>query len=82
MDYGLWTKNSCSTYNKWDGVARSKIQVLKFCLAVFLDIQINHCLVTTIRSNTLPSNNRNHVLPNVMVTFNIARVSSFLKLLP
>jgi hypothetical protein len=30
MDYGLWTKNSCSTYNKWDGVARSKIQVLKF----------------------------------------------------
>jgi hypothetical protein len=25
MDYGLWTKNCCSTYNKWDGVLPSKI---------------------------------------------------------
>jgi hypothetical protein len=30
MDYGLWTDNSRGTYNKWDGVARSTIQVLKF----------------------------------------------------
>lgn len=29
MDYGLWTENSRGTYNKWDGVARSTIQVLK-----------------------------------------------------
>ncbi|VAH72797.1 unnamed protein product [Triticum turgidum subsp. durum] len=30
MDYGLWTDNCRGTYNKWDGVARSTIQVLKF----------------------------------------------------
>lgn len=27
MDYGLWTENSRSTYNKWDGVARCTTQV-------------------------------------------------------
>ncbi|CAN6477064.1 unnamed protein product [Victoria cruziana] len=27
MDYGEWTENSRGTYNKWDGVARSTIQV-------------------------------------------------------
>ncbi|XP_074591884.1 monocopper oxidase-like protein SKU5 [Curcuma longa] len=27
MDYGTWTENSRGTYNKWDGVARSTIQV-------------------------------------------------------
>ncbi|OVA18870.1 Multicopper oxidase [Macleaya cordata] len=27
MDYGDWTENSRGTYNKWDGVARSTIQV-------------------------------------------------------
>ncbi|KAF6144291.1 hypothetical protein GIB67_024518 [Kingdonia uniflora] len=27
MDYGLWTENSKSTYNKWDGVARCTTQV-------------------------------------------------------
>lgn len=39
MDYGLWTENSRGTYNKWDGVARSTIQVLKL---VFIDVQVNH----------------------------------------
>jgi hypothetical protein len=39
MDYGLWTENSRGTYNKWDGVARSTIQVLKL---VFMDFQVNH----------------------------------------
>lgn len=28
MDYGEWTENSRGTYNKWDGVARSTVQVL------------------------------------------------------
>lgn len=28
MDYGEWTENSRGTYNKWDGIARSTIQVL------------------------------------------------------
>lgn len=27
MDYGVWTENSRSIYNKWDGVARSTTQV-------------------------------------------------------
>ncbi|CAN7009040.1 hypothetical protein HID58_010616 [Brassica napus] len=27
MDYGEWTENSRGTYNKWDGIARSTIQV-------------------------------------------------------
>ncbi|KAK2965822.1 hypothetical protein RJ640_025331, partial [Escallonia rubra] len=27
MDYGVWTDNSRGTYNKWDGVARSTVQV-------------------------------------------------------
>ncbi|KAI3986439.1 hypothetical protein MKX01_037721 [Papaver californicum] len=27
MDYGNWTENSRGSYNKWDGVARSTIQV-------------------------------------------------------
>lgn len=32
MDYGLWTENSRSTYNKWDGVARCTTQVKVVCL--------------------------------------------------
>lgn len=28
MDYGVWTENSRSIYNKWDGVARSTTQVI------------------------------------------------------
>lgn len=28
MDFGVWTENSRSTYNKWDGVARCTTQVL------------------------------------------------------
>jgi hypothetical protein len=31
MDFGVWTENSRSTYNKWDGVARSTTQVLLSC---------------------------------------------------
>lgn len=27
MDFGIWTENSRGIYNKWDGVARSTIQV-------------------------------------------------------
>ncbi|XP_066393045.1 monocopper oxidase-like protein SKU5 [Miscanthus floridulus] len=40
MDYGLWTENSRGTYNKWDGVARSTIQVFPgawTAILVFLD---------------------------------------------
>ncbi|VAH72796.1 unnamed protein product [Triticum turgidum subsp. durum] len=40
MDYGLWTDNCRGTYNKWDGVARSTIQVFPgawTAVLVFLD---------------------------------------------
>ncbi|XP_051134582.1 monocopper oxidase-like protein SKU5 isoform X2 [Andrographis paniculata] len=40
MDYGVWTENSRSTYNKWDGVARSTTQVFPgawSAILVFLD---------------------------------------------
>ncbi|CAM0905911.1 unnamed protein product [Alopecurus aequalis] len=40
MDYGYWTENSRGTYNKWDGVARSTIQVFPgawSAVLVFLD---------------------------------------------
>ncbi|KAL3358821.1 hypothetical protein AABB24_015753 [Solanum stoloniferum] len=40
MDYGLWTENSRSTYNKWDGVARCTTQVFPgawTAILVFLD---------------------------------------------
>ncbi|CAH9093980.1 unnamed protein product [Cuscuta europaea] len=40
MDYGLWSENSRSTYNKWDGVARCTTQVFPgawTAVLVFLD---------------------------------------------
>ncbi|XP_060203022.1 monocopper oxidase-like protein SKU5 isoform X1 [Lycium barbarum] len=40
MDYGEWTENSRSTYNKWDGVARCNTQVFPgawTAILVFLD---------------------------------------------
>lgn len=40
MDYGVWTENSRSTYNKWDGVARSTTQVFPgawTAILVYLD---------------------------------------------
>ncbi|GMP90192.1 hypothetical protein CsSME_00041433 [Camellia sinensis var. sinensis] len=40
MDYGVWTGNSRSTYNKWDGVARSTTQVFPgawTAILVYLD---------------------------------------------
>lgn len=40
MDFGIWTENSRSTYNKWDGVARSTTQVFPgawTAILVYLD---------------------------------------------
>lgn len=40
MDFGVWTENSRSAYNKWDGVARSTTQVFPgawTAILVFLD---------------------------------------------
>ncbi|KAI7738406.1 hypothetical protein M8C21_021536, partial [Ambrosia artemisiifolia] len=40
MDYGSWTENSRSVYNKWDGVARSTTQVFPgawTAILVYLD---------------------------------------------
>ena len=50
MDYGLWTENSRGTYNKWDGVARSTIQVLKL---LFADFQVNHHSIVVCSINLL-----------------------------
>lgn len=41
MDFGVWTENSRSTYNKWDGVARSTTQVIVvFHLSFFVFITL------------------------------------------
>ncbi|XP_020082109.1 monocopper oxidase-like protein SKU5 isoform X3 [Ananas comosus] len=40
MDFGTWTENSRGTYNKWDGVARSTVQVFPgawTAILVYLD---------------------------------------------
>ncbi|XP_028765398.1 monocopper oxidase-like protein SKU5 [Neltuma alba] len=40
MDFGIWSENSRSTYNKWDGVARSTTQVFPgawTAILVYLD---------------------------------------------
>ncbi|KAI3667885.1 hypothetical protein L6452_42955 [Arctium lappa] len=40
MDYGVWTENSRTVYNKWDGVARSTTQVFPgawTAILVYLD---------------------------------------------
>ncbi|XP_054780114.1 monocopper oxidase-like protein SKU5 [Prosopis cineraria] len=40
MDFGIWTENSRSTYNKWDGVARCTTQVFPgawTAILVYLD---------------------------------------------
>lgn len=41
MDYGLWTENSRGTYNKWDGVARSTIQV---SLDVLVNVKLDYLM--------------------------------------
>lgn len=58
MDYGEWTENSRGTYNKWDGIARSTIQV---CYEqIFMLHHLN------------PLNSFGHLLAFVIIAFMLA----------
>ncbi|XP_023550916.1 monocopper oxidase-like protein SKU5 [Cucurbita pepo subsp. pepo] len=54
MDYGEWTENSRGTYNKWDGIARSTIQVYPGAWTAIL-ISLDNVGVWNIRTENLDS---------------------------
>ncbi|XP_019195962.1 PREDICTED: monocopper oxidase-like protein SKU5 [Ipomoea nil] len=54
MDYGEWTENSRGTYNKWDGIARSTIQVYPGAWTAIL-ISLDNVGVWNLRTENLDS---------------------------
>ncbi|KAB2632536.1 monocopper oxidase-like protein SKU5 [Pyrus ussuriensis x Pyrus communis] len=54
MDYGEWTENSRGTYNKWDGIARSTIQVYPGAWSAIL-ISLDNVGIWNIRTENLDS---------------------------
>ncbi|XP_020573222.1 monocopper oxidase-like protein SKU5 [Phalaenopsis equestris] len=54
MDYGEWTENSRGTYNKWDGVARSTIQVYPGAWTAIL-VSLDNVGTWNLRSEDLDS---------------------------
>ncbi|KAK4751048.1 hypothetical protein SAY87_004530 [Trapa incisa] len=54
MDFGLWTENSRGTYNKWDGVARSTVQVFPGAWAAIL-ISLDNAGIWNLRAENLDS---------------------------
>ncbi|XP_042512307.1 monocopper oxidase-like protein SKU5 [Macadamia integrifolia] len=54
MDYGEWTENSRGTYNKWDGIARSTIQVFPGAWTVIL-VSLDNVGVWNLRTENLDS---------------------------
>ncbi|KAG0453870.1 hypothetical protein HPP92_025174 [Vanilla planifolia] len=54
MDYGEWNENSRGTYNKWDGVARSTIQVYPGAWTVVL-VSLDNVGTWNLRSEDLDS---------------------------
>ncbi|KAJ8767627.1 hypothetical protein K2173_018185 [Erythroxylum novogranatense] len=54
MDYGDWTENSRGTYNKWDGVARSTVQVYPGAWTAIL-ASLDNVGVWNLRSENLDS---------------------------
>lgn len=54
MDYGVWTENSRSTYNKWDGVARSTTQVFPGAWSAIL-VSLDNAGVWNLRTQNLDS---------------------------
>ncbi|KAK6937895.1 Multicopper oxidase, type 1 [Dillenia turbinata] len=54
MDYGIWTENSRSTYNKWDGVARSSTQVFPGAWTAIL-IYLDNVGIWNLRAENLDS---------------------------
>ncbi|KAJ8764196.1 hypothetical protein K2173_005376 [Erythroxylum novogranatense] len=54
MDYGDWTENSRGTYNKWDGVARSTVQVYPGAWTAIL-VSLDNVGVWNLRTENLDS---------------------------
>ncbi|XP_010259022.1 PREDICTED: monocopper oxidase-like protein SKU5 [Nelumbo nucifera] len=54
MDYGEWTENSRGTYNKWDGIARSTIQVYPGAWTAIL-VSLDNVGVWNLRTENLDS---------------------------
>ncbi|KAL7113671.1 hypothetical protein ACP275_04G074800 [Erythranthe tilingii] len=54
MDYGVWTENSRSTYNKWDGVARSTTQVFPGAWTAIL-VSLDNAGIWNLRTQNLDS---------------------------
>ncbi|XP_015579710.1 monocopper oxidase-like protein SKU5 isoform X1 [Ricinus communis] len=54
MDFGVWTENSRGTYNKWDGVARSTIQVFPGAWTAIL-VSLDNAGMWNIRAQNLNS---------------------------
>lgn len=54
MDYGVWTENSRSTYNKWDGVGRSTTQVFPGAWTAIL-VSLDNAGVWNLRTQNLDS---------------------------
>ncbi|XP_021907263.1 monocopper oxidase-like protein SKU5 [Carica papaya] len=54
MDFGVWTENSRGTYNKWDGVARSTIQVFPGAWTAIL-VSLDNAGIWNLRADNLNS---------------------------
>ncbi|CAA6664112.1 unnamed protein product [Spirodela intermedia] len=54
MDYGVWTENSRSVYNKWDGVARSTAQVYPGAWTAIL-VYLDNAGIWNLRTENLNS---------------------------
>ncbi|RDY08874.1 Monocopper oxidase-like protein SKU5, partial [Mucuna pruriens] len=54
MDFGVWTENSRSTYNKWDGVARSTTQVFPGAWTAIL-VSLDSAGIWNLRAENLNS---------------------------
>lgn len=54
MDYGEWTENSRGTYNKWDGIARSTVQVYPGAWTAIL-VSLDNVGVWNLRTENLDS---------------------------
>ncbi|RYR68898.1 hypothetical protein Ahy_A03g015397 isoform A [Arachis hypogaea] len=54
MDFGVWTENSRSTYNKWDGVARSTTQVFPGAWTAIL-VSLDNAGIWNLRAENLNS---------------------------
>ncbi|KAJ8899492.1 hypothetical protein K2173_018466 [Erythroxylum novogranatense] len=54
MDFGVWTENSRSTYNKWDGVARCTTQVFPGAWTAIL-VYLDNAGIWNLRAENLNS---------------------------